>query len=200
MPRRARNLQHLAACGILQPATPCGPLVRKGEDMCYSCSPGCDNCFAKLLECPSCGHIEMLARDACSRCGHPPHAGDARRGRGGMESGTPVLAAQERPEPGGRAYDRRREAAGPARERQLTAPRFASGSEQGWQRTRVAADARGVAGSAARAGRPASPPPLRRAPAAPGARRPFPSCWPARCPGKGWRRRRGARRTCRRAT
>ena len=39
--------------------------------MCYSCSPGCDNCFATLLECPSCGHIEMLARDACSRCGHP---------------------------------------------------------------------------------------------------------------------------------
>ena len=200
MPRRARNLQHLAACGILQPATPCGPLVRKGEDMCYSCSPW----MRQLLRQASGVPVVRAHRNACTRCllavRASPHAGDARRGRGGMESGTPVLAAQERPEPGGRAYDRRREAAGPARERQLTAPRFASGSEQGWQRTRVAADARGVAGSAARAGRPASPPPLRRAPAAPGARRPFPSCWPARCPGKGWRRRRGARRTCRRAT
>lgn len=37
--------------------------------MCYSCSPGCDNCFAKFLECPQCGHIEQLAREACSKCG-----------------------------------------------------------------------------------------------------------------------------------
>lgn len=37
--------------------------------MCYSCSPGCDNCFAKFLECPDCGHIEMLGRDECSQCG-----------------------------------------------------------------------------------------------------------------------------------
>ena len=33
--------------------------------MCYSCSPGCDNCFAKLLECPSCGHpLTQEMRDA----------------------------------------------------------------------------------------------------------------------------------------
>lgn len=38
--------------------------------MCYSCSPGCDNCFAKLLECPRCGHTEMLAHGQCSQCGY----------------------------------------------------------------------------------------------------------------------------------
>lgn len=39
--------------------------------MCYSCSPGCDNCMPKFLECPHCGHVEMLARGECSKCGLP---------------------------------------------------------------------------------------------------------------------------------
>lgn len=39
--------------------------------MCYTCSPSCDNCFSKFLECPTCGHIEMISREACSQCEHP---------------------------------------------------------------------------------------------------------------------------------
>lgn len=39
--------------------------------MCYTCNPSCDNCMPKMLECPECGHIELLGRDVCSSCGLP---------------------------------------------------------------------------------------------------------------------------------
>lgn len=39
--------------------------------MCYTCNPTCDNCMPKMLECPTCGHIELLGREACTSCGEP---------------------------------------------------------------------------------------------------------------------------------
>ena len=39
--------------------------------MCYTCSSSCDNCRPKMVECPHCGHINMLSYDVCQHCSAP---------------------------------------------------------------------------------------------------------------------------------
>lgn len=56
--------------------------------MCYTCSPECDNCFAKFVVCPSCGHIEMLARNSCTQCGCPISQEAKEEARAAWASGT----------------------------------------------------------------------------------------------------------------
>lgn len=38
--------------------------------MCFgSCRVTCDNCKPKFVQCPACGHKNMLVFKACKKCG-----------------------------------------------------------------------------------------------------------------------------------